>query len=353
LFKTTDGGNHWQEISGDLSREAWDIPASLGIYSSDALKQMPRRGVIYTVAPSPLDINTIWCGTDDGLIYLTKNGGKTWMNVTPRQVTSWNKVSLMDAGHGDVNTAYVAVNNIRIDDMHPHIFKTHDAGKTWKEIVNGLPPDPVNVVKEDPNRKGLLFAGSEKSVFVSLDDGEHWQSLRLNMPATSIRDLVIKDDDLVVGTHGRSFWILDNINPLRQLNESITKTKPILFKPADPYRVRWNMWTDTPLPQEEPAGENPPDGLIVDYYLPANAGSEVTLEIFDNKNKVVRKFSSNDTLYKIPPVNIPLYWVRPQQTLSSSEGAHRFVWDLHYTPLNLPPAFPISAILHNTAPSPT
>jgi photosystem II stability/assembly factor-like uncharacterized protein len=353
LFKTQDGGRHWQTISGDLSRETWDIPASVGIYNSEALKKMPRRGVIYTVSPSPIDFNTIWCGTDDGFIQVTKNGGKTWTNVTPSQVTSWSKVSILDASHTDVNTVYAAVNRIRLDDMHPHIYKTHDGGKSWKEIVKGLTDDPINVVKEDPVRKGLLFAGSEKNVYVSFDDGENWQSLRLNMPATSIRDLVIKDDDIIVATHGRSFWILDNINPLRQIAEGTIKAKDILFKPANPYRVRWDMWTDTPLPQEEPAGENPPDGLIIDYYLQPKTPGEVTLEIFDDNKNLIRKFSSKDTLYLIPPVNIPLYWIRPQQILSAAPGSHRFVWDLHYTPLNVPPNFPISAVYQNTAPSPT
>ena len=172
-----NGGNSWQVISPDLTRESWDVPGSVGIYTNDDMKKMPRRGVIYTVAPSYKDINTIWCGTDDGLIQLTKDGGKTWKNVTPPEITSWSKVSLMDASHTDVNTAYAAVNRIRCDDMHPHIYKTNDGGKTWKEIVNGLPNDPINVVREDPKRKGLLFAGSERAVYVSFDDGEHWQSL--------------------------------------------------------------------------------------------------------------------------------------------------------------------------------
>ena len=163
LFKTTDGGNHWQIISPDLSRESWDVPSSVGVYNTDALEKMPRRGVIYTVAPSPKDINTIWCGTDDGLIQVTRDGGKTWKNVTPSSITSWSKISIMDAGHFDVNTAYAAVNRIRCDDMHPYIYKTHDGGKTWKEIINGLPDEPINVVREDPQTKGLLFAGSETS----------------------------------------------------------------------------------------------------------------------------------------------------------------------------------------------
>ena len=352
LFKTRDGGNSWQTISPDLSRESWDIPASIGIYTKEDMKTMPRRGVIYTVAPSYIDTNTIWVGTDDGLIHLTKNGGKTWTNVTPPAVTSWSKVSLMDASHTDVNTAYAAVNRIRLDDMQPHIYKTSDGGKTWKEIVNGLPKDPINVVKEDPLRKGLLFAGSERAVYVSFDDGENWQSLRLNMPATSIRDLVIKDDDIVVGTHGRSFWILDNIASLRQLNNSTVKQSAILFKPQNAIRVRWSMYTDTPLPQEEPAGQNPPDGAMIDYYLTEKAGN-INLEILDAKGKLVRKYSSGDTLYKIPDVNIPHYWIRPQEKLSAEPGSHRFLWDMHYTPLNVPPSYPISAVYENTAPQET
>ena len=202
LFKTMNGGQSWTIISPDLSRDKWDIPASVGVYTKEDMKTMPRRGVIYTVAPSYKDLNTIWCGTDDGLIHITRDGGKTWKNVTPPGITSWSKISLMDAGHFDANTVYAAVNRIRVDDMKPHIYRTHDGGKTWKEIVNGLPDDPINVVREDPKQQGLLYAGSERAVYVSFDDGEHWQSLRLNMPATSIRDLVIKDDDLVVGTHG-------------------------------------------------------------------------------------------------------------------------------------------------------
>ena len=352
LFKTLDGGNSWKIISPDLSRKSWDIPASVGIYTKDEMKKMPRRGVIYTVAPSYVDINTIWCGTDDGLIHVTKDGGKTWKNVTPPEITSWSKVSLMDASHTDVNTAYAAVNRIRLDDMRPHIYKTKDGGKSWKEIVNGLPDDPVNVVKEDPNRKGLLFAGSETAVYVSFDEGENWQSLRLNMPATSIRDLIIKDDDLVIATHGRSFWILDDITPLRQLNTESKKINVILFKPQNSYRVRWDMNTDTPLPQEEPAGQNPPEGAILNYYL-ENKADNVSLEILNSKGTVIRKYANNDTLYKIPNLNIPLYWIRPQQILSAEAGSHRFMWDMRYTPQNVPPSYPMSAIYKNTAPAPT
>ena len=352
LFKTISGGAKWDIISPDLSRESWDIPSNVGIYTKEDMKKMPRRGVIYTVAPSYVDVNTLWCGTDDGLIHVTHDGGKTWKNVTPPQITSWSKVSLMDASHTDVNTAYAAVNRIRLDDMQPHIYKTTDGGKTWKEIVNGLPNDPINVVKEDPKRKGLLFAGSERAVYVSFDDGANWQSLRLNMPATSIRDLVIKDDDLVIGTHGRSFWILDDITALRQLNNMQLNNSTILYKPQTATRVRWNMNTDTPLPQEEPAGQNPPDGAVIDYYLNKNA-TNISLEILDDKNNVVRRYSSADTMYKIGNVNIPQYWIRPQQILSPAAGSHRFTWDMHYQPLNVPPSYPIAAIYGNTAPNET
>lgn len=351
LFSTNDGGDTWSVISPDLSREQWSIPSSVGIYQTANLKSMPRRGVIYTVSPSPLDNNTIWAGTDDGLIHLTNDGGKTWSNLTPPVVESWSKISIIDAGHFNVNTAYVAVNRFRCDDQKPYIYRTHDGGKSWQAIVAGLPDDPINAVREDPQTEGLLFASSERSVYVSFDDGEFWQPLRLNMPATSVRDIIIKDNDLVAATHGRGFWILDDISPLRQLAKS-DRGKPVLFKPGLATRVRWNTNTDTPLPPEEPAGENPPDGAIIYYYLPGNAKS-VALSISDKSGNVLRQYSSDDTLFKIPEINVPLYWFRPQQRLSTSAGSHRCIFDLHVEPLPVPPTFAISAIYKNTAPEPT
>ena len=348
IFKTTTGGDTWEQISPDLTRETYDIPESVGIFNTPDLKTMARRGVVYALAPSYQDINTIWAGTDDGLIHITKDGGKHWKNITPTTLTSWSKVSMIDASRFDNNTAYVAVNRIRCDDMTPHIYKTNDGGVTWKKIINGLPNEPINTVREDAVRKGLLFAGSENAVYFSLDAGENWQSLRLNMPATSIRDLVIKDDDIVIGTHGRSFWILDNITPLRQLKVN-APTATTLYKPQQAIRVRWNMNTDTPLPPEEPAGENPPDGAVIDYYLNNNE-EEVQLDILNDKGTLIRRFSNKDTLYKIPDVNIPLYWIRPQQILAAKQGAHRFLWDMKYTPLNVPVEYPMTAVIHNTAP---
>jgi photosystem II stability/assembly factor-like uncharacterized protein len=355
LWQTRDRGDHWEKISPDLSRPNYELPASIGKYKEDARKQAHRRGVIYTVAPSPLDANRIWCGTDDGLIHLTTDGGKTWTNVTPASVSAWQKISLIEAGHFDPDTAYAAVNTIRIDDIRPHIFATHDGGKTWTEIANGIPVRQiVNVVREDPERKGVLFAGAEKGIYVSFDDGVTWDSLLLNLPATSVRDLMIKNDDLIAATHGRGFWILDNITPLRQLNRN--QRENLLFKPQTAFRVRVNLNTDTPLPPDEPAGENPPDGAMIDYLLSTNASGPVTIEIKDGKGQSVRKYSSADVPVEANPkrLKIPSYWIRRPQSVSAKAGMHRFLWDMHYAPVpNVEPEFPISATYRNTAPTAT
>jgi photosystem II stability/assembly factor-like uncharacterized protein len=355
LWQTRDRGDHWERISPDLSRPNYELPASIGKYKEDATKQARRRGVIYTVAPSPLDANLIWCGTDDGLVHLTTDGGKTWNNVTPASVSAWQKISLIEAGHFDSNTAYGAVNTMRIDDLRPHIFSTHDSGKTWTEIANGIPPGQiVNAVREDPERKGLLFAGAEKGVYVSFDDGANWESLRLNLPASSVRDLVVKNNDLIVATHGRGFWVLDNITPLRGLNRN--RRENLLFKPQTALRVRVNLNTDTPLPPDEPAGENPPDGAMIDYFLSKDARGPVTIEIKDGKGQSVRKYSSADAPIEANPkrLKIPSYWIRPPQSVSTKAGMHRFLWDMHYTPVpGVEPEFPMSATYRNTAPTAT
>ena len=355
LFKTTNGGQSWEVISPDLSREAPEVPENIGIYRSPQLAKQARRGVIYSVAPSPKDVNVIWAGTDDGLIHVTWDGGKKWENVTPPGMTSWSKVAQLDAGRYDAKTVYAAVNRIRLDDMKPHVYRTHDGGATWSEIVKGLPENgPVNVVREDPERKGLLFAGTERAVFVSFNDGDEWQPLRLNMPATSIRDLIIHDDDIAVATHGRSFWILDNMTPLRQLAEDVASSSAFLFKPATSYRIKWNLNTDTPIPPEEPAGKNPPDGALIDYYLKADA-SEVKLEILDKTGRVIRNFSSLDKPERVDENTMPYptYWFRPQQILSAKAGMQRFVWDLHLAP---PPGvrrtYSMNAIVHDSPLSP-
>ena len=335
LWVTGDRGQSWKQISPDLTRKTWEVPASVGKYRDAASARPSQRGVIYAVAPSPLDTGRIWAGSDDGLIHTTADGGQRWADVTPRQLSPWAKVSIIEAGHFDALTAYAAINTLRLDDLHPHILRTHDGGRNWQEVVDGLPDDaPVNAVREDPKRKGLLFAGTERAVYVSFDDGRQWQALRLNMPASSVRDLAIKGDDLIAGTHGRGFWILDDITPLRQMTPSTAVERAHLFRPETAVRVRWDMNTDTPLPPDEPAAPNPPDGAIIDYYLGAAASAAVTLEIRDAGGALVRRYSSADPAAPVDPMlDIPLYWVRPPQALSAEPGMHRFLWDLRWTPL--------------------
>ena len=354
LLRTANGGQSWEEISPDLTRASSEIPPgippNLGVFTSADPEKGKHRGVIYTIAPSYKDGNVIWVGTDDGLIHLTRDAGKTWTNVTPPALTPWSKVSVMDASHFDAASAYAAINRFRLDDLAPHIWRTHDFGKTWKEITRGLPDNaPTNTVREDPRRKGLLFAGSERAVWVSFNDGDDWEPLRLNMPATSIRDLTIHEDDLVAGTHGRSFWILDDITPLRQASAAIANSDAHLFKPQTAMRVRWNKNTDTPLPPEEPAGQNPPDGAILYYYL-KNASDSIVIEVLDAAGKLVRHYSSADQ--GEPPekdLNVPTYWIRPPQIPPAAAGMHRFVWDLRYTPPDaLRGGYPMTAIDHNT-----
>ncbi len=220
LWQSRDRGDTWQQISPDLTRKSAELPASIGKYKEEAAKRMTQRGVIYTVAPSSIKRDRIWIGTDDGLIQLTNDSGRNWSDVTPAQLSPWKKVSIIEASHFDGETAYAAINTLRLDDIHPHILRTRDGGRHWDEIVRGLPDgETTNVVREDPQRKGLLFTGTERGVYVSFDDGENWGSLRLNLPATSVRDLIVKNDDLAIGTHGRGFWILDDITPLRQLEK--------------------------------------------------------------------------------------------------------------------------------------
>jgi len=352
LWKTMDGGYHWEKMSPDLSSEQPDVPQNIGSFKTPELNKMTRRGVIYSVGPSPLDSNIIWAGTDDGLVHLTLNGGKTWLNITPPSLRSWDKISQIDASHFDKNTAYISVNSFRLDDLSPYIYKTKDGGKSWTLITNGLSKDPVNVVREDPKQAGLLFAGTENEVFFSADDGENWQSLRLNMPATSIRDLVIHENDLVIGTHGRSIWILDDFAMLREIRKNLNSN--YLYKPSLAHRVRWNMFSDTPLPPEEPTGKNPPDGAIIDYNIGEDA-KMVTLEILDFEGNIIRKISSSDPVENLDTnlMGYPTYWFRPAQKLHSQLGHHRFIWDLRYAPpKGSQRSYAIAAVYKNTPAGP-
>jgi photosystem II stability/assembly factor-like uncharacterized protein len=350
LFETRDYGRSWKAISPDLSREHSGQPESLSPLPAKDTDR--RRGAIYSVAASFQNTDTIWAGTDDGLVWVTRDHGKNWKIITPPQLTPWSKITQISASKFDDNTAYISVSRFRINDLRPYIYRTRDGGASWDAISSGLPDNsPVDTVREDTVRRGLLFAGTETAVWMSLDAGDHWKSLEYNLPHTSMRDLWIKEDDLIVATHGRWFWILDGISALRQLDS--VKGDTYLFKPGDAYRVRRSTYTDTPLPIDEPAGENPPDGAAIDYYLPDSTSGPVTLEILDANGKLVRKYASTDAPYaaegQLAKQLIPLYWIKMPQTLPAGAGMHRWIWDLrNTTPTATHYDYPISAVPHET-----
>ena len=357
VWKTTNGGHSWTPISGDLTRQTWDIPANAGKYASGVTPS--ALGTVTALAPSPLDVNVLWAGTGDGLIQLTLDGGAKWTDVTPPAIKPWTRIFNMDAGHFDTKTAYAAANTLRLDDVNPHFWRTHDGGKTWTEIDNGIAGGAVaNSIREDPRKKGLLYAATDTQVWVSFDDGDHWSDLRLDMPAISVRDIEVKDDascmcsDLVAGTHGRGFWILDNLTPLRQAADAAAASNAYLFKPATAIRIRFGTNDPTPWPPEVAAGENPPAGAVIDYYLPSAATGEVRLEILNQQGKVIRTYSSNDPVRNphpatdpvaydrlcrqnpaAPDCGLPLYWPAPPDELKTAAGMHRFTWDIHYDPI--------------------
>ena len=353
LFKTTDGGQNWQTISPDLTRSDPGAPPSIGPLLSKNPDAAKQRGVIYSLAPSFKNVNTIWAGTDDGQLWMTRDGGKNWNNLTPTDFPAWRKITQLEASHFDDDSAYASASGFRVDDLHPYIYRTHDSGKSWQLITRGLPDSPVDAVREDPTRKGLLFASTETGVWVSFDDGENWQSLQMNLPHTSARDLWIHDNDLIVATHGRGFWVLDDISSLRQITSSTAASDAVLFKSGSAYRVRRDTYTDTPVPPDEPGAQNPPDGAVIDYYLGKPANGPVRIEILDAHGKTVRSYSSDDK----PEVTeenqkkqlIPLYWIRMSRTLSADAGQHRWIWDLRYPePVSSEHEYPIAAVPHDT-----
>ena len=352
LFLTRDSGKTWQSMSPDLSREHAGQPASLQPLPDK--EQARRRGAIYSVAASFKNANTVWAGTDDGLVWITRDLGKTWKNITPPALTPWSKVTQISASRFDENAAYISVSRFRVDDLHPYIYRTHDGGATWQAIAAGLPENaPVNTVREDPVRKGMLYAGTETGVWVSLDDGGTWRSIEYNLPHTSMRDLLVHDDDLIVATHGRSFWVLDDVAPLRQMDAREAQAGPCLFAPSAAIRVRRSTYTDTPMPPDEPMGQNPPDGAVIDYTLPAEVHGPVTLEIVNAGNNVVRRYASDDkpeaTEEELAKQLIPLYWLRMPATLPGTPGLHRWVWDLHEAqPVSTHYEYPIAAVPHDT-----
>src|SRR5271165_6400210 len=331
VMKTTDGGLHWEKISPDLTGAAnspeGKAAASVTVQNARGL----GFGVVYSIAPSPKKAEVIWAGSDTGLLHLTTDGGTTWSDVTPKGLGDWSKIAMIEASRFDPAVAYVAVDRHRLDDQAPYLYRTRDYGKTWQPITTGIGATSfVNAIREDTQQQGLLFAGTELGVYVSFDDGDHWQPLQLNLPVTSVRDLTIHGDDLVIATHGRAFWILDNITPLRQIGAQAQTVKARLYRPATAFRIDNDSFLGSPFPPEEPMAKNPPDGAVIDYYLPAKAAA-VKLEIFDQKGALIRRFTSGEKKAgKIPPIPIAEQWLPKPPVLESSVGMHRFVWDLRW-----------------------
>ncbi len=327
VMKTTDGGLHWSQISPDLTGAIKGAPSAGTVTTDNAMQR--GYGVVYTIAPSPLQADLIWAGSDTGLIHVTKDGGKTWNDVTPPNLSPWSKISLIEASHFDPATAYAAIDRHRLDDQTPYLYITHDYGKTWTLSVDGIAPHHfVYVVREDPEQRNLLYAGTEFGIYISFDGGAHWQPLQINLPVTSIRDVCIHDSDLIVATHGRSFWVLDDIAPLRQAAAAVEHASTaFLYTPPTVVRVDNDGFLGSPLPPEEPQADNPPNGAIVDYYISDNA-AKVSLQILDAEGKVLRHFSSADQQPKRPPMPIADRWFPKPQELATTTGEHRFVWDL-------------------------
>lgn len=329
LFRSLDKGKSWEIISPDLSgaeAKGSKCPDTVTTQQATAC----GYGVIYTINPSPLQDGLIWVGTDNGRVQLTRDSGKTWTNVAPPAVQDWSKISSIDASSIDPGTAYISVDRYRMDDRAPYIYRTHDFGKTWTPIVTGLPDGSwVNVVRQDPAQSKLLYAGTRTGVFVSFDDGDHWQTLQLNLPRTAVNDLQIHGDDLVIGTQGRAIWILDNASPLRHVTEMAAASAPMLLPPAPAFRISRNENRDTPLPPEFPRTQNPPVGAVLDYFLPNASAQQVVFEIVNEQGEILSTFRSNDKPQTLnATMRFPSFWVPPAATVTTKAGLNRFIWDL-------------------------
>ena len=342
LFKTTDAAKTWTRISGDLTRPDAGVPSTLDAAAAAQVDRNGKRGVIYAVAPSPLRAPLLWIGTDDGLIQLTQDDGKTWQNVTPNAVTAWSRVTMVEASHFDPNAAYASVDRHQLQDFEPYIYRTRDLGQSWQKITNGLPAGVyVHSIKEDPQRRGLLVCGTERGAFLSFDDGDSWQPLQLNLPVTSVRDFAFYENDLIVATHGRGFWVIDDISALRQATEAIAKSDVYLFKPADAINDQQGGDNGTPLQKDEPQAPNPPNAAYIDYYLRTPSTDPVTVEVLDSAGTVVATYSSDPTRQPPPPArggfgggrpggipNTSPLWRQPPEPMSPAAGMHRVAWNL-------------------------
>ncbi len=329
MFRTEDGGQHWTVISPDLTRENPETPANLDpVTAANKAQPGPRQGVIYAIAPSRTTDHELWAGTDDGQLWRTHDEGAHWENVTPASLTAWSKVGIIEASHFDGETAYAAIDRHRLDDSKPYVYRTHDGGKSWQLVASGL-GETVNVVREDPVRRGMLYAGTERGVYVTFDDGDHWQRLQKNLPVTSVRDIDVHGDDVVIGTHGRAFWVLDNITPLQQ---DVPERGDFLFKPAVAIHERPAGFTGSPMPKDEPMASNPPFGAVIDYAIRSTSTQPVTIEIRDAADALVRRYSSADVP---PPMDVKKLgtapeWFTTPSTVSAGPGMHRFVWPIRY-----------------------
>jgi len=334
LFRTEDGGNHWRIISPDLSRDTLTVPANLDPATvADHTESGDRRGVIYAIGPSPVRDGLLWVGTDDGLVWRSDDEGGHWRDVTPTALTPWSKVGIVEPSHFDAARAYLAVDRRRLEDDHPYIYASADGGATWTQRTAGIPADQsVNVVREDPVRPGLLYAGTERGVYVSLDDGGRWQPLRSGLPATSVRDIEVHGEDLVIATHGRAFWVLDDISPLRQLNAAATAAPAWLARPADAIRFRPSEFAGSPMQHDEPMAPNPAFGAAFYYHLRAAATTPVILRVEDRDGRTVRRYASTDVapVVETAKVDMAPEWEPPFSVPGTASGLHRFVWDLHY-----------------------
>jgi hypothetical protein len=332
VMKTTDGGLHWKEISPDLTGAAANAPTEKPAGLATVQNAMERGyGVVFSITPSPVKADEIWVGSDTGLLHLTRDGGKSWQDVTPNGLSDWSKIAMIEASRFDPAVAYVAVDRHRLDDQRPYIYRTRDYGKSWQMIATGIGDHSfANAIREDTQNRGLLFAGTELGIYVSFDEGDHWQPLQLNLPVTSVRDITIHGDDLIVATYGRSFWILNDITPLRQINHRTPQANALLYKPATAIRIDNDVFLGSPLPPEEPKADNPPDGAIVDYFLPSGA-NDVQLEVFDGNGRLVRRFRSGAKKdVQHPPLPIAERWLPKPVALENASGPHRFVWDLRW-----------------------
>jgi photosystem II stability/assembly factor-like uncharacterized protein len=329
LFKTTDGGVHWEAISPDLTRNDKSKQQVSGGPIDKDDSGTEYYDTIFAVAESPLVKGLIWVGADDGLIHITRDGGKNWTDITPKDLPDWSRISLIDASPHDAGTAYVAVDRHQSDDMRPYIYKTNDYGKTWVKITKGIPENTfARAVREDPKKRGLLYAGTETGLYVSFDDGANWRSLQLNLPSTPVHDLLVKNDDLVVATHGRAFWILDDVSPLRQYSDGIAKAEVHLYSPGTAMRFQ-NPSDDGDAARHVLVGQNPPTGALIYYFLKEKPKGETTIEILDSNGSVIRKYSSNKTEELEEPLTPEDK--KPEKQIKVEDGLNRFVWDLRYT----------------------